>query len=373
MLFTCTKENLSYALGIVSGITGRGMNLPILSNIAIHVKESIVELLVTDLEIAIRVFVRAKVDKTGSFTVPAKTLSDIINLVSENSVTIELKDNEIEVSAGSTNIKIKGSASEDFPVIPEIDEEHSYLINAKQLQESLVSVLVAVARNQIRPELSGVYAGFFVGGKAGLVLAATDSYRLAEKKIEIEQGCDEFFCIIPAKTASEIARLLSLGCEGSEKNVRMWISNNQISIRFNNFEMTSRVVDGTYPDYSQIIPDQFKTTSIIDVSVFVKQIKGAGLFTTSGVNSVSLDVNVAQSSVGISSTSTQTGEYSSEVDVVAEGEENSILLNHRYVLDGLAQIKTDRFKFLLNGSDAPCMFKPENESSYLYLIMPIRK
>ncbi len=374
MLFTSTKENFSHALNLINSVAGRGGNLPILSNILIHAKESNVELIATDLEIALRMNVRAKVDKTGSFTVPAKTLNDVVQLISDNSIEIELKENELEVRAGSSSTKIKGQSDEEFPVIPEIEENHHYLLDAQLFKDSLSKVLIAAARNEIRPELAGTYFGLLTGGNKELVLAATDSYRLAEKKIPVKQGEDEVSCIVPIKTVSEMIKVIGLSKgEQSESDVRLWVSDNQIAIRYNGFEMTSRLVDGKYPDYTQIIPSSFKTTATLPVDTTIKHIKAASLFTTNGINAVSFDVNASENNIAVSSTSAQTGEHSSVVDADVSGEENSILLNHRYVLDGLQHINGTDVEFLLNSSEMPCMFRGKGDESYLYIVMPIRQ
>ena len=373
MLFTCTKENLARALSVVSGVAGRGGNLPILQNIAIHAHESNVELVGTDLEVALRGFVRAKVDKTGSFTVPAKTLQEVVGVLADTNITIEAKDGGLQVSAGSTSTHIKGVGTDDFPVIPEVQEEKHYLLDAVSFKQALSQVLVAVARNEIRPELAGVYMGLFTDRHNGMILAATDSYRLAEKKVSVKQGDEEHVCIVPAKTIGEMIRILGLVKLGaSEHDARLWVSENQIALRFDQFEMTSRLVDGKYPDYAQIIPDKFATTSVFPVDEAVKHIKGAAVFTTTGMNAVSFDVNASQNSVAVSSTSAQTGAYSAEIDADVTGEENSILLNHRYVYDGLNHM-SGPVAFEVNSAEMPCMFHPIEDDSYKYIVMPIRQ
>lgn len=374
MKFTCTKENLAYALQLVSAIAQKHTHLAILSNIFIQATEQKVELVATDLEIALRVTLRAKVDEPGSFTVPAKTLVDYVNLLPETQIDLSLVENELCIEAGRSKTKIKGSGAEEFPVIPEIEEAHSYLIDAKTLKEGLANVLVAIAKNDIRPELSGVYMGFFTERFNGLVLAATDSYRLTEKKIKIKQGEDVIKCIAPAKTAIEMSRLISLAKhEDGEKDVRLWVSPNQIALRFDHFEMTSRLIEGRYPDYAQIIPTKFSTVASFKSDDMVKKIKAASLFTATGVNAVNVEVKAPEHVISISSTSSQTGEHTSELESEVEGNGNAIVLNHRYVLDGLQQIGSENAVFQLNSADAPCMFSPMGDDSYLYIVMPIRQ
>lgn len=373
MKFTCTKENISRVLNIACPLANRQGHLPILMNILINASSSGVEIVATNLEIAVKTNLRAKVDENGSFTVPAKTLLDYINLLPDSQIEFSLKNNEMVVKCVGSSTKIKGAPAEEFPVVPEIDEKNVYAISVNDFKNALSKTVVAVARNEIRPELSGVYMKFFGSRHNGLVLASTDSYRLAEAKVDIDQGGSEIEAIVPARTAYEIIRLLNLSKDGeSETNVRVWVSENQIAIRYNGFEMTSRLVDGNYPDYAQIIPESFKTVAVFPSDVMGKAIKAASLFTSVGINAVSFDLNVDTKTVAISSTNAQTGEYNSEVDADLSGEENSILLNHRYVLDGLQQIGSD-VEFGINSSDAPCMFKEKGNKNYIYIVMPIRQ
>lgn len=373
MKFTCTKENLSHVLGLVGGNAGKQVNLPILLNILIQADDSKVVFIATNLEIAVKASLRAKVEKPGTFTVPAKTLADYVGLLTEEQVELELKDNELSVTCGNSNTKIKGAPADEYPVIPEIEEQHGYMVEAEKLKNSLAKTVVAAARNEIRPELAGIYFGFFNERYDGLLLAATDSYRLAEKKVSVSQGKDEKNCIVPVRTAYEIIRLISISKQAeAETQIRLWVSDNQIALRYDNFEMTSRLIDGKYPDYSQIIPSGFKTTASLPLDILINKIKAASLFTTTGVNAVSFDLNAADNTVGVSSTSTQTGEHSSQIDAEVAGEENSILLNHRYVLEGLQQMEGE-IEFKVNSGDAPCMFKQKDKDDYVYIVMPIRQ
>ncbi|PIT86775.1 MAG: DNA polymerase III subunit beta [Candidatus Magasanikbacteria bacterium CG10_big_fil_rev_8_21_14_0_10_43_6] len=375
MKFTCTKENILYGLQVVSGLATKPSHLPILSHIRITATESGVELVSTNLEIAIKAFVRAKVEQPGSFTVPAKTLLDYVQLLSDEQLSILQEGSELVVSCGRSSTKIKGSSAEEYPVIPEVEEQHAYALSAKRLKESLSQIVFAAAKNEIRPELSGVFMGFFVRDKKGLILAATDSYRLAERFVHVDQGSETTESIVPGKTVTEFVRLLSLSLarEQAEHDVRMWISGGQIALRFDQFEVTSRLVDGTYPDYTQIIPTEFKTTVTFSPQILVNSIKAASLFTTSGVNAVTFHVEPSESRVGISSTSTQTGEHETTLDVEVLGETNDIVLNHRYVLDGLSHLAEGDIEFKMNATDAPCLFKAKESDDYVYIVMPIRQ
>ncbi|MFA7245090.1 MAG: DNA polymerase III subunit beta [Candidatus Magasanikbacteria bacterium] len=375
MKFTCTKENLEYSLSLVSSLASKHTNLPILSNVLIKANDSGIEISSTNLEIAVKTQIRAKVETTGNFTVPAKTLADYVKLLTSEQVEIDQKGNELIITSGNSSTKIKGSTDEDYPILPEVEEKNSYVVQVDDLKEAIGKVIIAVSKNEVRPEFSGIYFSFFSEKYDGLVLAATDSYRLAEAKIKIKQGeIQNVHCIVPARVAYEINRLLTIAkSHGGEDIVRVWVSDNQIAIRYGNFEMTSRLIEGRYPDYTQIIPNNFKTTAAFPLSVMVNKIKAASLFTSGGINAVSFELSPSKKNVGVSSSSTQAGEHTSEVDAEVIGEENSILLNHSYVLDGLAHMEGENIEFGVNSADAPCIFRPKEKDNYLYIVMPIKK
>ncbi|PIR74847.1 MAG: DNA polymerase III subunit beta [Candidatus Magasanikbacteria bacterium CG10_big_fil_rev_8_21_14_0_10_47_10] len=374
MKFTCTKENLNQGLHIVTGIASKPSNLPILSNILIVATESGVELASTNLEISVKAYVRAKTEIPGSFTVPAKTFLDYVGLLTDERVEVELKNNELSVRGGSSSTKIKGLPSDEYPVIPDVEEVHAYTMTCADLKRTLSQVVFAAAKNDIRPELSGVYVSFAKNEEKTLTVAATDSYRLAEARMDMLQGTDEMVGIVPARTIQECIRLLSLKSDQEdEQTVRIWVSDSQIAMRHNLFEMNSRLIDGHYPDYTQIIPAEYKTTAHIDKDVLSNSMKAASLFTTSGVNAVALSLQPKENIVHVSSTSTQTGEHDASIDADISGEDNSILLNHRYVLEGLSHMETPKVLFEMNSPDTPCLFKPKGESAYLYIVMPIRQ
>lgn len=374
MKFTCVKENLVNALSLVSPLASKNLNLPILSNVLIKADDQKVEIISTNLELAMVVTIRAKVDENGSFTVPAKTLFDYVHLISDEKAEFEVVNNELVVSAGKSSTKIKGMPADEFPVVPSLGEGAGFSALAEDLKKALGQVNVAAARNDIRPELSGVFFNLN-SSESKMTLAATDSYRLAEKKIKISQCKEDKKAIVPGRTALELARVLSAENEMSdgEKNVRVILGENQIAATYNNVQLVSRLVEGQYPDYTQIIPTNHKTEINFSVSVITKEIKAASLFTTAGVNAVLLENEKDGNEISVSSTSTQTGEYNSKPEAEVKGEKNAILLNHRYLLDGLNSLNGDVGTLRLTNGDNPCLLRAKADESLLYIIMPIRQ
>ncbi len=375
MKLTSTRENLLYSLDIANTFAGKHANLPILQNILIRAHESGVEISATNLEVSIKTHIRAKVEIPGSFTVPAKTITEYVRLLTNDQVELTLEGTELVIRSAGSETKIKGFPAEEFPVIPGIEEGNTYLIHAETLRQTIAKVAISCAKNEIRPEFSGVYCRFKSERYDGLIMAATDSYRLSEARVPIAQGGEgEMSCIIPGRVAQEIARLIQFGRQHEgEEHVRMTVSANQISIRYDMFEMVSRLIEGRYPDYTQIIPTTFKTQATFHVSELVNKIKAASLFSTAGVNAISFQLDSQKKQLGVSSTSAQTGAHTSYIDTEVTGDHMTVLLNFRYVLDGLQQIEEDEALMQINSPDAPCLIRVPGNETFQYIVMPIRQ
>jgi len=376
MKFSSLQENLKHGLGKVSHIAGKNPNLPILNNIMVEAKEGSVKLIATDLEIGIKCLVRGKVEKEGAYTVDAKIFSDYISLLPNQKTNLEQKDGHLFINNDNYKTSIKGQEADDFPLIPQVDKDTYFEVNIKDFRQALQQVIFATSTSETRIELSGV---LFICGQEKITLVATDSYRLAEKSFQAKTNTTEpKQVIVPAKTAQELIRVLTsakseeLDGESSEKVV-FYLSENQILVNINNTEVVSRLIEGQYPDYKQIIPSGAKTKATIERSEVVRAVKAASLFSKSGVNDVNIDFPTGKNKMVISSASGQAGENISELETDTQGEENSIVVNHRYLLDGLNNINSDRVIMEIIDGNTPCLLKPEKEESYLYIIMPIKK
>ena len=230
MRFSCTKEKLVKALSLTAGVANKSVNLPIVGNVLIKAEIQKVEIIANNLEMAIIANLPAKTEEAGSFTVPARTLTDFVALLPDEKIEIELKENELAVTCGKSSTKIKGSPAEEFPMVPKLEEGKGFLIAAEDFKRGLSQVLPAVARNDIRPELSGVCLNFNSEYFPGLVMAATDSYRLAEKRIKLAQGAEQARIIVPGRTAQEIGHILAQAEAVEKEGVRVLIGENQIAI-----------------------------------------------------------------------------------------------------------------------------------------------
>lgn len=376
MRFISLQENLKRGLNIVGHITTKNINLPILNNILIKAEEGNISLVSTNLEIGITHQLRGKVDESGEFTIDSKLITEYVNLLNGDSkVKVEEKEGELRVECGGYKTKIKGESAKEFPLIPVIPKKGNFSCSVSDFRKALGSVIFAVSGNENRVELTGVLF-HFIGNK--LSLAATDSYRLAErimtvKSEQIEDENSEYRVIVPAKTAQEFLRILN-NWEGAElgdgEDVKIYISENQILFSIDSVELISRLINGQYPDYKQIIPTKSQTEAVIERQELIRAVKAAALFSKTGINDIAL--KFTKDKVIVSSYSGASGESKIEVDC-ANNLENEITINYRYLLDGLNNIDGPSVRISLLNANTPCMIKPEKGDDYLYIVMPIRQ
>ncbi len=382
MKLICLQDNLNQGLSIVSNITAKNINLPILNNVLIKAKNNVIKLSTTNLEIGINCLIRGKVEKEGVFTVPAKVFSDYVNLLTNNQVSIELIENELNIKTSNSKTRFKGNNPEEFPVIPELEKENIYTVSVKDFKEGVSGVIFAVALNNSRPEINGVVFDF----DDKLTIAATDSYRLAEKKIPFKtSNKKKNKIIVPARTLQEILRVLSIVKNdlSSDKDSYINISistDNQILFNFsdlnigpeNNIEIVSKLIEGKYPEYKEVIPTDINTDVVVDKNDLIKTIKKSSLFTKSGVDSIKISFLNKTNELTVFSANTETGENLSKIPITIKGDDNEITLNYRYLLDGLQHIEGDDVRILLVNKDTPCLLNSTKNKDYLYIIMPIR-
>ncbi len=375
MKITCLQENLNFGLQTTGHLVNKNINLPILNNVLLEAKDGTLKLSSTNLEIGISSTVRCKVEKEGSFTVDARLLSEYVNLLSKDQVNLELLESEfLHVSSLSSETKIKGIVADDFPVIPQMEKNDPYLVNINDFKKAISQVNFAVANSETRPEISGIMMSFNKIKKGNVYLVGTDSYRLAEKCVKIEKNDNEKETIVPLKTLQELLRILGNLKDGSTapENLEIYITENQILFTCDGIELISRLLEGQYPDYKQIIPTETKTKIITSTSELTKAIKKVALFSKSGI----FDVNMlfeAQTGLTIRATNNQVGESKSDLDVEFTGETNDTTLNYRYLLDGLNNLDSSEVEISLVDNNLPCLIRAKDKDDYLYIIMPIKQ
>jgi len=360
---------------MVEKIASKSLTLPILNNVLLSTEKNFLNISATDLEIGIRWWGLVKVEKQGKVTIPAHVLSSFTGLLPDKKIGLEGKENVLLVECGDRKTQIKGLPADDFPIIPQIEEGDTVSLSAPIFCESLAQVADVVSYSTSRPEISGVFLNF---QKNLLTIAGTDSFRLAEKKISLKKEKDalkkERSLIIPQKTAKEIINIFG----GGDKTIKVHFSPNQIMFEARmeetdhpRVQVVSRLVEGEYPSYQEIIPDSYKTQIVLDKAGFLNQIKGASLF-SGKTNEINIKTDSKKGKIKVVSQSSEIGEYSSDIKADVKGKAVDVAFNHKFLLDGLANIKSSEIIFELNGESGPGVIKPVGDNTYLYVVMPIK-
>lgn len=384
MKFSCTQENLKRGLLATGYVAGKNVNLPILNNVMIKIEGSSIQLISTNLEIAVRCIVRGKVDEAGEYTVPSKLFMEYVNLLPEDRVDMETTDAFLKIACRKNSTKIKGIPSSEFPLIPTVDRQKTLFISGSVLKRALGQVNFAISSIESRPELTGalfsVNPSFAPGS---LVIAATDSYRLSEKTISLgskggtASSQASFSFIVPGKSLQEVVRILALFKENEldAEMVEIAFSDGQVAFSFGDVELISRLIDGRYPDYRPIIPEKHVSEAVFRRPDAVQAVKGASLFARAGLQDVHFKMDPTEGLI-ISSSEGQMGKNDSTIEAEISGPQNSIVLNFRYFLDGLAALETPKARMRIIDAMNACILVADGENEkekFLYIVMPIKQ
>ncbi|MEI8060934.1 MAG: DNA polymerase III subunit beta [Candidatus Berkelbacteria bacterium] len=365
MKISCTQANLNKGLSIVSRIVGTRTTLPVLSNIYLEAKDGQLKLSATDLEIGVTTSIGAKVDEEGALTVPARLISDFIAANSDESLDLESKATTMHLKSARYEANIKGIDSSEYPVLPDISKDSLIDLATGDFTQAISEVVVACATDDTRPVLSGIYFKF---EKDFLYLVATDSYRLAEKKISIPGSDVEKEFIVPARTMQEILRITA-AASGLEK-VGISATDNQVSFTIGDTQVVSRLIEGSFPNYKQIIPSAFKSAAEIEVKEFSSAIKMASLFARQGGNNVKIRFEGPE--VTITSVADQVGDNISKVPATVSVDSEEITFNAKYIGDILQVLPDKKLVFEVNDRFSAGVIRPEKSKDFVYIIMPLR-
>lgn len=366
------KENLKSGLSVVEKIVGKNLSLPILDNVLISTEDSFLNLSSTDLETAIKLWILTKVVKKGKVVVPAKLLSSFISLLPNEKITLEEKKQGLYVECKSFKNQIQGFNPEEFPLIPEFKNLEFLEVDNKKFCQGLSQIVDVASPSQSRPEISGIY---FIFSKNTIKIVATDSFRLAEKNITLDEPVKKDVAfILPQKPAREIINTLG----EKDGKVRIYFSPNQTMFEFPmkeaphpQVQIISRLIEGEYPNYEEIIPKKFKTHVIVKRDEFLSQIKAASLF-SGKINEVKIKIDPEAKEVQISAQDPDIGESRSSITAKVEGDAIEAAFNHKFLADGLMNIKSSEVAFDLSKEEGPCILKPVGDASYIYVVMPIK-
>ena len=362
MKLKVTQENLNKALGLVARVANTRGTLPILSNVLLKIEGNRLSVAATNLDIAISCQLGAQVQTEGSLTVPARLLQDFVNGLPSGVIELEQDDQRLKITTDSYKSVINGVAADEFPVMPAIEGGTAWKISAPLLKKALQQVLIAASSDESRPVLTGV---LFHTVDGMLYAAATDSYRLAEKRLAEVPG--DVKLLIPASALHDVQRIIA----DFEGDIQVVHDDQQVQFRAGDVELVARLIEGNYPDYRKLVPAGFSTTATLARSELVNITKVSSLFARESAGSIVVSVDEPSESIWIHAVASQLGENNATLKVAATGS-GSITLNSRYLLDGLQAMDSKTVKIGFNGKLEAVMLTAENSDDYLHIIMPLK-
>jgi len=366
MKIECVKEKLTAAITNAQRITGKNLTLPVLSCILLEAKKSELIIKATNLDLGIEIHLPVKVEKEGVVAVPGNILSTFIsNLQDEKSIRLELQEGNLLVSTLHNSTLIKTLPTEDFPTIPVVTPDKSFKISAKEFIRGLKAVWYSSATSSMKPELSSVY---IYSSDDGVVFVATDSFRLAEKQVKVQKNGDFGQILIPFKNIPEIAKIF----ENIDGEIEINLTKNQISISYNGIYLVSRVIDGVFPDYKQIIPKESKTEVVVLKQDLINSLKLANIFGDK-FNQVNMKALPKTKTFELKTKNNDVGESVNKLPAAFTGEEIEINFNYKYIVDCFQSIDADSVTLHFNGLNRPMVIRGVGDPSFMYLVMPMNK
>ncbi|MBU1747199.1 MAG: DNA polymerase III subunit beta [Chloroflexi bacterium] len=373
MKVSCLQENLTRGLSIVSRAVATRSTLPILGNIKLETDEGRLKLSATNLEIGIHCWIGAQVHEEGATTVPARLLSDFVNSLPPDRIDMELntRTQSLHLRCARFSANIKGLDAQDFPLIPTAGADHTVQISADLLREMVNQVAFAAATDESRPILTGVLATF--EGQT-LTMAAADGFRLSVRTEAIDNSADDKLeIIIPARALNELSR--TLGASDEAEPVQVTVTANQIVFHMSSIELVSRLIEGNFPNYRQIIPARHDIRARVSTHDLLKAVRIAALFARDAANVVRLDLTpgpeLTPGRIVVTSSADQLGDNLGEVDAIIEGEAAVIAFNAKFLADVLGVLNTEEVALEMTTSSSPGVFKPVGKEGFLHVIMPM--
>ncbi len=374
MKATVLQENLAHGLSVVSRAVSPRSTLPVLANVLIASDEGRLRLSATNLELGITCWIPARIEQEGSTTVPARVFSDLVNTLPPDQVRLVLdtKSQTLNVRGGTSTNDIKCIDAQEFPPLPVPDFDGAVQVNVSDFREMIQQVAFAASADEARPVLMGVLLQV---EKDKLTMAAADGFRLSVRKASLPAAAPSSVnAIIPAHSLTELARVATDG----DEMIRMVIPKlrGQVVFRLKDVEVTSQLIDGTFPDYQQIIPRKYTSRTLVSTSALLKACKQAEIFAREGSNVARLNIKSATggnqpSELQMSATSEETGKNETIVEATVDGGGVLIAFNVRFLREALEVIKTPNVALEMSAANAPGVLRPVGDDQYLHVIMPM--
>ena len=373
MKLTCLQENLNRGLAIVGRAVATRTTLPITNNVLLATDDGRLKLVATNLEMAISCWIGAKIEQEGSITVPARLLTEFVGSLPNDTISVNLspQTKTLGLKCARFEARISGVDAKEFPPIPNVDEGITSEVEVETLRQAINQVVFAAATEESRPVLTGVCTQF--DGNS-LTMAAADGFRLAVYKMPLKHKVTQKVeVIIPARTLSELNRLMA----DQEEPVKITLNSNksQALFRLKSTELVSQLVQGTFPNYSQLIPKSYNTRVIINVAEFLRATKTASIFARDGSGIVRLVVTPGSEAnpgrLAVSARSEEIGDDVGEIDATVEGADSKIAFNGKYLMDVLGVLKESQVALETTNPSSPGLIKPVGADNYTHVVMPM--
>ncbi len=373
MRLSVLQEKLAKGLSIVSRAVENRPTLPVLGNVLLATEDARLRLSATNLELSITTWIGAKVERDGAITLPARTLVDLVNNLSNDRVdlTLDPATQTVNVRCGATTSNIKGIDAAEFPVIP-LGGDADVVVPGKVLKEMINQTVFAAAKEDNRPILTGVYVQ--LDGNV-MTMAAADGYRLAVRTTEIEQHfARPVEMVVPARALSEIGRII--GDEDDVVTITLPTDRDIVLFHLKQTDVATQLLEGKFPDFSAIIPRSYVTSTVMYTSDLLAACKRAEIFARDSAYSATIFVKPSSGpgepgAVRIAGRSAERGDNEGLLDASVEGEALNISFNIRYLIDVLNVIDDDQIVFESNGPANPGVIRPKDRDDFVHVIMPM--
>jgi DNA polymerase-3 subunit beta len=365
MKLECQVEKIKNALITAERITGKNLTLPVLGSVLFVATDKTLKIRSTNLNLGVEINVPAKIEKEGVVAIRGDVLSSLFGaLLGDSVVKFELINNNLSVKTKTSTVLLKSIPHEDFPTIPTVTGD-TILIPAKKFIEGLRSVFYSASVSEVKPEIGSV---FIYPEDNMLVFVSTDSFRLAEKKVKMKDKLSFGGILIPFKNTIEIMKVF----DGIDEDININLGKNQISFSISNIYLTSRVVDGIFPDYKQIIPKDSTTSATVLKQDFISSLKVSNIFSDK-FNQITLTIKPKEKVFEIDAKNSDIGENTTSISGALSGENVSANFNYKYILDCFQSISSDSLHLELDGSNRPMIIRVVGDPSFMYLIMPMNR
>lgn len=374
MKLSCLQENLKRGISIVSHAVPAKSTLPVLSNILLTTEGGRLRLQSTNLEIGITCWLGAKIEDNGAVTVPARLLSDFINNLPNDTITLTLDERTqtIHLQCARSEANIKGIEAEEFPTIPVVQSDQpTFSIDPEVFREAINQVVFSAASDDTRPVLAGVLMRL---REDTVTMAASDGFRMSIKTIELPEPVHASQdIIVPGRALSELARII--GDTDSPVEITVTPSGGQVLFHCDNVDLVSRLVDGKYPDFERIIPKQYATRSVMDRNALLQSTRQASVFASGSANIAKVTIEAGAEwgpgRMTLSANAAEVGDNKSELEGQVAGEGGTIALNVKYLQEALNAMPTPQVAFETQTPQSPGVFRPVGQEGYIHVIMPM--